>query len=81
MPMYSFKCVEDKCKGRDTIQCSMAEISDLKPKCPKCKKIMVRDFNSDNLSTVIPEHMRATGTAGDNKLRFDKSPSKKKHFY
>ncbi len=77
MPSYDYKCKE--CKNTLSINCSMSEMQS-EIDCPECHKTMKRNFKEQNKSmgVIIPYHMTHHA---DNDIKFDKSPSGRKHFY
>jgi predicted nucleic acid-binding Zn ribbon protein len=52
---YEFEC---KCGNTETINCSMDEVSNMRPVCPECGHVMKRVWST---SFVIPENLK-----GDN---------------
>lgn len=84
MPVYDVEC--KKCKKKDTILWNYQEYDEFKKGSiqEKCKN---KDCDGDlrvlvgNYTTIIPDHMSAAGGAGDNEIKYDKSPSKRKRFY
>jgi len=79
MPTYDYIC---ECGNKASKLFSMKEYKQ-KIKCKSCSKMMklnVRE-NVKSQNTIIPEHMSAAGSAGDNQIKYDKSPSKKKHYW
>ena len=80
MPIYDYVC--DECENTDSKVFSMDKYKK-KIKCKKCGRMMRIDIKGiiKSQNTIIPEHMSATGSAGDNQIKYDKSPSKKKHYW
>ena len=78
MPAYDFKC---ECGETDTIIQSMSDpFPDMI--CKECGEEMKQDFSGKmgSTSVIIPNHMQAA-ELNKPEIKFDKSPSRKKHFF
>lgn len=80
MATYMFIC--DNCGSGDSINQSMMEETPKTIKCEKCGSDMRRDIGGENKTTsiIIPDHMTAT-EMNRPQYKYDKSPSKRKHFW
>lgn len=72
MPYYEYKC--EKCGNITELEFKMTDDRPINIACKEkdCNGIMTRKFGS---SVHIPEGW------GENDIKFDKSPSGRKHFY
>lgn len=80
MATYMYKCRE--CGAGDSIDQPMTEDTPATIKCPACGKDMKRDILGEQRTTsiIIPDHMTAT-EVNRPQYKYDKSPSRKKHYF
>lgn len=77
---YIYTC--KKCKKDEEIQQSMADDLPTDKKCSKCGEEMFHNIGKDarSSSIIIPEHMTAT-EVDKPQIKYDKSPSRRKHYF
>jgi predicted nucleic acid-binding Zn ribbon protein len=69
MPRYMFEC--ERCSSHFEIECRMAEIIELKPKCTECKKSdkVFRDFSGTHVS--VPKTLGSRADKNSSKMSSD----------
>ncbi len=77
---YIYTC--PACKTNDEVEQPMADDLPTDKKCPSCGELMFHNIGEEVRSStiIIPEHMTATET-NRAQYTYDKSPSKRKHFW
>ena len=77
---YIYTC--PKCNTDDEINQSITDDLPTNKKCPKCEEKMFHNIGKEARSStiIIPEHMTAT-EVNKPQYTYDKSPSRKKHFF
>lgn len=77
---YIFTC--PKCHINETINQPMKDDLPTNKKCPKCGSIMFHNIGEElrSVAIIIPEYMTAEET-NKPQIKFDKSPSRKKHYF
>ena len=72
MTEYAYKCSECGCEQdfKHSMKIGPPKVHE----CIECSGVMKRNFN---ISIIIPHHFNESG----NKIKYDKSPSGRKHFW
>ena len=74
---YNYVCINGNCEGSRVHEQPMADTLPKRLKCPVCGKMSLRHAVEFTSAVVIPLDFGTT----NNKIKFDKSPSRRKHFW